>query len=121
MSKAKLKILNLIDIENDVYMSPITSRVYSRISSILGRQLNSSLFRGIMAFEDRPSSGFGFRLHQQIISRPFQYFLDLSLFFYLSLLLSNYSPLSKNLICVSAQNGSSAQLWASLVHFKSRL
>lgn len=46
--------------------------------------------------------------------------LDLSLLL-CYLFLFNYVLCKKNSICLSEQNGSSAQLWASLVHYKSRL
>ena len=46
--------------------------------------------------------------------------LDLSLSL-CYLFLSNYVFYKKNSICLSEQNGSSAQLWASLAHYKSRL
>ncbi len=46
--------------------------------------------------------------------------LDLSLFL-CYLFLSNYVLYKKNSICLSEQNGSGAQLWASLAHYKSRL
>lgn len=56
-----------------------------------------------------------------VIGRPVQFdSLDLSLllcYFFLS----NYDLHTKYSTCLSEQNGCSAQLWASLVHYKSRL
>jgi hypothetical protein len=46
--------------------------------------------------------------------------LDLSLFL-CYLFFSNYYLYKKISNCLSEQNGCSAQLWASLVHYKSRL
>jgi len=55
------------------------------------------------------------------IKVPIQFdILDLSLLL-CYLFLSNYYLYKKNSICLSEQNGCSAQLWASLVHYKSRL
>lgn len=49
------------------------------------------------------------------------YLKELSLLICIYLVLSNYNITKKYLLCVSEQNRTSAQLWASLVHFKSRL
>src|SRR5690606_39142727 len=49
------------------------------------------------------------------------YLKELSLLICIYLILSNYNITKKYLLCVSAQNRNSAQMWASLVHFKSRL
>lgn len=55
------------------------------------------------------------------IEVPIQFnILDLSLNLCYSFL-SNYDLYIKNSICLSEQNGCGAQLWASLVHYKSRL
>lgn len=45
--------------------------------------------------------------------------IELSLDF-IPLFLSNYPQHTQYLICMSEPNQSSAQMWASLVHFKSR-
>lgn len=60
-------------------------------------------------------------ISRMMIGRPVQFdSLDLSLPL-CSLFLSNYDFYKKYSICLSEQSGCSAQLWASLVHYKSRL
>lgn len=73
------------------------------------------IFRGLHYVPERPS------ISIVELDVPVRFdTLDLSLLL-CSLFLSNYDLHKKHSICWSEQNGCSAQLWASLVHYKSRL
>lgn len=100
---------------NGVDMQPLSLSAGIRTSSITNLKFN--YWKLIEGVEVRSLPSFDFLCFPEIKLE----YIDLSLFCNFSLFFFNYYFISKNLIFVSAQNGSSAQLWASLVHFKSRL